>query len=202
MSRNNDTNCRMGQQAKRKGVKYEKFISALLSLLIICNITTTAFASNLQESALVPTTDEMIQELDIASQKLAEGTINNQEYDSILLNIYKIRSNNSTIKKLARSSDYYPEVQAGYINYDGVVYLYTQGLKNAATANAAISLLMSALPGAGWGLGLISVVSAYGGKSSLELAVNRAYASKKGIIIYYKIHKSITSLNTVRYVVG
>lgn len=40
------------------------------------------------------------------------------------------------------------------------------------------------------------------GYSALEKAVHKAYYKKKGIKVYYKIHKSVMSMNKVRYVVG
>ena len=68
-----------------------------------------------------------------------EGLISQAEYDAMLLDIYQINT-------AARASDdeYYPEVQAGYINHEGVVYLYEEGLPNAKTAEAAISFLIGA----------------------------------------------------------
>ena len=66
-----------------------------------------------------------------------------------------------------------------------------------------------------WGLGIyvimkpikindsaVSLASSYGGYSALEKAVHKAYYKKKGIKVYYKIHKSVMSMNKVRYVVG
>ncbi|MDD3184991.1 MAG: hypothetical protein PHD70_13100 [Anaerostipes sp.] len=52
------------------------------------------------------------------------------------------------------------------------------------------------------GITAIGVAASFGGYSPLEKAVQKAYYKKKGIKVYYKIHKSITSLNKVRYVVG
>jgi hypothetical protein len=145
---------------------------------------------------LKPTSVEMVQELDEASHMLGEGLITQAEYDAMLLDIYQINT-------AARASDdeYYPEVQAGYIDYEGVVYLYEEGLDNAKTAQAAISLLASFMPGAGWGLSAIGVAAAYGGKSALERAVDKAYYSGKGIAVYYQIHHSVQSYNRVSYVV-
>lgn len=93
-------------------------------------------------------------------------------------------------------------IEDGYIKYSGVKYLYKEGLKKAKFASAAISLMMSAVPGCGWGLSAVSVASSYGGYSALEKAVHKAYYKKKGIKVYYKIHKSVMSMNKVRYVVG
>ena len=181
----------------------KRMLSFFMMIILVVTIQgTTVFANDSVDAVLVPTTDKMIQDLDMASQKLADGTISRCEYDSILLDIYQIKNTRSNLKAAVQSNDYYPEVQTGYIDHEGVVYLYEEGLKNAATASAAVSLLLSALPGAGWGLGAISVICAYAGKSALESAVNRAYFSGKGIIVYYQIHKSITRLNRVRYVVG
>ena len=52
--------------------------------------------------------------------------------------------------------------------------------------------MISAVPGCGWGLSAVSLAS----------SVHKAYYKKKGIKVYYKIHKSVMSMNKVRYVVG
>ena len=52
------------------------------------------------------------------------------------------------------------------------------------------------------GLSAVSLASSYGGYSALEKAVHKAYYKKKGIKVYYKIHKSVMNMNKVRYVVG
>ena len=52
------------------------------------------------------------------------------------------------------------------------------------------------------GLSAVSLASCYGRYSALEKAVHKAYYKKKGIKVYYKIHKSVMSMNKVRYVVG
>ena len=62
--------------------------------------------------------------------------------------------------------------------------------------------MISAVPGCGWGLSAVSLASSYGGYSALEKAVHKAYYKKKGIKVYYTIHKSVMSMNKVRYVVG
>ena len=62
--------------------------------------------------------------------------------------------------------------------------------------------MISAVPGCGWGLSAVSLASSYGGYSALEKAVHKAYYKTKGIKVYYKIHKSVMSMNKVRYVVG
>ncbi|MDO4490138.1 MAG: hypothetical protein Q4B85_03590 [Lachnospiraceae bacterium] len=121
--------------------------------------------------------------------------------DTAIIDIYQLGDVNNN-KASTQANDYYPEVQAGYINNDGVEYLYSDGLRYASTASAAIGLLLSFNPAAGWGLSAISIVCAYGGKSALESAVNQAHNAGLGIKVYYQIHKSITSLNRVRYVVG
>ena len=108
---------------------------------------------------------------------LGEGLISQAEYDAMLLDIYQINT-------AARASDdeYYPEVQAGYINHEGVVYLYEEGLPNAKTAEAAILFLIGAkINGVGWGLSAIGVAAAYGGKSALETAVNKAWKDEKRV---------------------
>ena len=55
--------------------------------------------------------------------------------------------------------------------------------------------MISAVPGCGWGLSAVSLASSYGGYSALEKAVHKAYYKKKGIKVYYKIHKSVMSMN-------
>lgn len=104
-------------------------------------------------------------------------------------------------QKRKSNSAYYQEVECGYIKYSGVKYLYKEGLKKTKVAITAISLMISAVPGCGWGLSAVSLASSYGGYSALEKAVHKAYY-KKGIKVYYKIHKSVMSMNKVRYVVG
>ncbi len=82
------------------------------------------------------------------------------------------------------------------------MYLYNEGLRNAKTAEAAILFLIGAkINGVGWGLSAIGVAAAYGGKSALETAVNKAWKDEKGIGVYYEIHHSVQSYNKVRYVV-
>ena len=54
--------------------------------------------------------------------------------------------------------------------------------------------MISAVPGCGWGLSAVSLASSYGGYSALEKAVHKAYYKKKGIKVYYKIHKSVMSM--------
>ena len=49
------------------------------------------------------------------------------------------------------NSAYYPEVECGYIKYSGVKYLYKEWLKKTKVATTAISLMISAVPGCGWG---------------------------------------------------
>ena len=68
--------------------------------------------------------------------------------------------------------------------------MYKEGLKKTKVATKAISLMISAVPGCGWGLSAVSLASSYGGYSALEKAVHKAYYKKKGIKVYYKIHKS------------
>ena len=147
--------------------------------------------------SLKPTSVEMIQALDEASRMFGEGIISQKEYESMLLDIYQI----NVTTRAVNDDDYYPEVQAGYINYEGVVYLYEEGLRNAKTVEAAISALFSVLPGAGWGVTAMGIAVAAGGKTAFEKAVEEAYYSGKGIAVYYQIHHSVQSLNKVRYVV-
>ena len=151
---------------------------------------------------LKPALMEMVQALDEASRMLGEGLISQAEYDAMLLDIYQI---NAVTR--ASDDDYYPAVQAGYIDYEGVVYLYEEGLRNAKTAGAIISLLIGSInigkvaSVTSWGLSAMGVVSAYGGKSALEKVVDEAYYSGKGIAVYYQIHYSVQSYNRVRYVI-
>lgn len=160
------------------------------------------FAETQEPTLLEPTSIDMINSLDEASNMLGDGIINEEEYASMLLDIYQLNNADLGLLSNARASDYYPEVQAGYIDYEGVKFLYEGGLDAAKTAEAAVGALISFIPGAGWGLSAVSVVVAYGGKSALEKAVNQAYFAGKGIKVYYQIHVSIQSLNKVRYVVG
>ena len=71
--------------------------------------------------------------------------------------------------------------------------MYKEGLKKTKVATTAISLMISAVPGCGWGLSAVSLASSYGGYSALEKAVHKAYY-KKGIKVYYKIFSSGTVL--------
>ena len=59
--------------------------------------------------------------------------------------------------------------------------MYKEGLKKTKVATTAISLMISAVPGCGWGLSAVSLASSYGGYSALEKAVHKAYYKKKGI---------------------
>ena len=195
----------------------KKFLTVLLTTTIGLTNLVPAFAAEVsndvltkkQEAAslelsepLKPTSMEMVQALNEASRMFGEGLISQAEYDAMLLNIYQIN-----IATRASDDDYYPEVQAGYIDYEGVVYLYEEGLKNAKAAELAIALLIGCINAgnsasvASWGLSAMGVVSAYGGKSALEKAVDEAYYSGKGIAVYYQIHYSVQSYNRVRYVI-
>ena len=95
-----------------------------------------------------------------------------------------------------------PERYISRINYAGVKYLYEKGVAQARFAEALFSTAFSAIPYVGWGLMAIGLAISLGGYSPLEQAVHRAYGQRKGINVYYKIHKSIMSLNTVRYTVS
>ena len=195
----------------------KKFLTVLLTTTIGFTNLVPAFAAEVsndvltkkQEAAslelsepLKPTSMEMVQALNEASRMFGEGLISQAEYDAMLLNIYQI--NTAT---RASDDDYYPAVQAGYIDYEGVVYLYEEGLRNAKTAGAAISLLVGSInignvaSVTSWGLSAIGVASAFGGKPALEKAVDEAYYSGKGIAVYYQIHHSVQSYNKVEYVV-
>ncbi|MCI5622624.1 hypothetical protein [Anaerostipes sp.] len=191
----------------------KKIISFIIAVFV--SFTSVPVAANVEQEneTIVQTTHsintisasaDLVYQLNKASIMLGNGTISEEEYAVILIDIYNLDNNiinKENVLKRA-SSSYYPEVQCGYINYSGVKYLYKTGLKKAKTASGAISLLISAIPGCGWGLSAVAVASSYGGYSSLEKAVHKAYSKKKGIKVYYKIHKAVTSMNKVRYVVG
>lgn len=189
----------------------KKFLTFLLATTMGLTNLVSAFAAEVsndvftkkQESislesseVLKPTSVEMIQALDEASRMLGEGLINQAEYDAMLLDIYQINT-------VARASDdeYYPEVQAGYINYEGVVYLREEGLPSAKGFEALILSLAGLNKKVGWGFSAISAVIGYAKKSDLEEAVDEAYFAGKGIGVYYQIHHSVQSYNKVRYVV-
>lgn len=154
----------------------KKLFSLFLAVVVAFSIhSNVVFAAETQEfTVLEPTSNDMINSLDEASNMLGEGLISEEEYTSILLDIYQLNNTDLGLLSNVRASDYYPEVQAGYIDYEGVKYLYEEGLGLAKTAEAAIGALIGIMPGAGWGLSAISVVAAYGGKSALEKAVNQA----------------------------
>lgn len=190
-------------------MKYFKKICTLIFsfIFVISSCTTTIFAATptIDSSYTISATADIIPRLNEASILLQKGIINEKEYADKLIDIYNLDSTVNIYSEnvlAATNSSYYPEVQCGYIDYSGVKYLHNTGLKKAKTADAAIRLLVGAIPGCGWGLSAIAVASAYGGISSLEKAVNSAYSKKKGIKVYYKIHKAVTSMNQVRYVVG
>lgn len=188
---------------------FKKICTLIFSLILIfSNSTTLVFASTpatTESPDTISASKNIIPQLNEASIMLETGAISEKEYTDKLIEIYNLdnlNTSNQSIHLAAANSAYYPEVQCGYINYSGVKYLHNTGLKKAKTADAAIRLLIGAIPGCGWGLSAIAVASAYGGHSSLEKAVNSAYSKKKGIKVYYKIHKGVTSMNKVRYVVG
>ena len=188
----------------------KKLLSMLCAVSLMSNIITIpAFAgeipgaaiANTQESVsiesefLQPTSAEMIQELDEAACMFDDGLISQAEFDAMLLDIYQIDT------AAQASGSYYPKVQAGYINYEGVKFLYEYAMTITNSAQAAISLLLTK-SNVGWGLSFVSTISALSGKSELQRAVDEAYYAKKGIIVYYEIHKSVQSYNRVTYVVG
>lgn len=182
------------------------FLLFLVAVVVFSMYSNVAFAETQEPTLLESTSIDMIHSLDEASIMLGEGLINEEEYISMLLNIYQLNNTNFGLVPNIRVSDYYPEVQVGYIDYEGVKYLYEEGLALAKTAGAACAFLIGAsMAGAGWGFLAVAVVRifvAYGGKSDFEKAVNQAYFARKGIKVYYQIHVSIQSLNRVRYVVG
>lgn len=185
----------------------KRITAAIAIICIVCNYNATIFANTktVESSAsVISASNELITELDKTSIDLGNGLISEEEYNKKLIDIYNLNnSNDNTGSKVRKAnSAYYPEVECGYIKYSGVKYLYKEGLKKTKVATTAISLMMSAVPGCGWGLSVVSVASSYGGYSALEKAVHKAYYKKKGIKVYYKIHKSVMSMNKVRYVVG
>ena len=186
-----------------------KYLKKLFSLCLVVVVAFSmqwniAFAKT-QESTLTkplePTSIDMMHKLDEAANMLVQGLISEKEYTSMLLDIYQLDKMN--LLSNTRSDHYYPEVLAGYINYDGVVYLYEEGLDSAKTIQAAILSLMglSENKAVSWGLGVISTVISYSGKSAFEKAVDEAYFAGKGIKVYYQIHVSVQSYDKVRYVI-
>lgn len=177
-----------------------KHLKKIISLLLIISITTSlfsnvAYANELQVTEpLKPTSQSMIQSLNQASIMLSEGTITEEEYIQRVLEIYQLDSLPST-----RSGNYYPEVQTGYITHEGVEYLHEKGFKTIKGIEALLTALASMGAGFGWGLSAVSVIVAFGGVSAFENAVDEAYFTGKGIAVYYKIHKSVQSMNKVRY---
>ena len=174
---------------------------------MVCNYNATIFANTktVESSAgVISAPNELIVKLDEASIDLGNGLISEEEYNKKLIDIYNLSNSNDNMGSKVRkaNSAYYPEVECGYIKYSGVKYLYKEGLKKTKVATKAISLMISAVPGCGWGRSAVSLASSYGGYSALEKAVHKAYYKKKGIKVYYKIHKSVMSMNKVRYVVG
>lgn len=180
-----------------------KHLKKIISLLLIISITTSlfsnvAYANELQVTEpLKPTSQSMIQSLNQASIMLSEGTITEEEYIQRVLEIYQLDSLPST-----RSGNYYPEVQTGYITHKGVEYLYEEGFDNINGIMALLNLLAGMGSSFGWGLAAVSVIVEFGGTSYFEEAVNKAYFTGKGIAVYYKIHKSVQSMNKVRYEVA
>ncbi len=158
-----------------------------------------------QTQVLAPT-NEMIEALDDAAQMLANGNLSEEEYFETVLNIYGIEAasgaNDGGIFRLfaAQADDYYDEVKCSYIDADGVKYLYNEVVPNQKTVAAAIAILAAMRPETSWGLSAVALLSSRSGYSPFEKAVQQAYYSGKGLAIYVKIHKSITSLNKYRYV--
>lgn len=180
---------------------------AIVIVCMVCNYSTIIFANTKIENSsdsVVNVSNKLIIELDKVSIDLGNGLLSEEEYNKKLIDIYNLNNSNDNTENKVRkaNSAYYPEVECGYIKYSGVKYLYKEGLKKAKVASTAISLMIKAVPGCGWGLSAVSAVSTYGGYSALEKAVHKAYYKKKGIKVYYKIHKSVMSMNKVRYVVG
>lgn len=140
-------------------------------------------------------------DLDYYTSLNEQGIISDYDLVSIQMMLQSINAYGGMIA----FRSYYPERHVSHLNYQAVKYLYEQGIAKAKFGEAVASAILGSLPGVpapiGWGLSTIGLVTAYGGYSSLEQAVHQAYWQRKGIDVYYKIHKSIMSLNTVRYVV-
>lgn len=94
---------------------------------------------------------------------------------------------------------YYPEKKVAHISNSGVkqLYSYYSG-SGAGLAKGLNDLAAGAITGS-WGGALLTIISSLGGYSQLEQAVQQAYWQGRSIEVYYKIHRSITSLNIVRY---
>ncbi len=180
-------------------------------LLLIITLSIFCISSNLsvkaEESSSVIEGDnitstfensaELLSAYDYYKMLYLEEKITDYDFESICLILSSFVLN----KELRVSgSEYYPERLVGRIDYKGVKYLYEEGLRNAKTIEAIFSGLMG-LSNVGWGISAVGLAATVGGRSQLESAVNKAYFQKKGIDVYYKIHKSIMSLNTTRYVV-
>ena len=62
----------------------KRMLSFFMMIILVVTIQgTTVFANDSVDAVLVPTTDKMIQDLDMASQKLADGTISRCESMSL-----------------------------------------------------------------------------------------------------------------------
>ncbi len=106
-------------------------------------------------------------------------------------------------KASVREGEYYPEVQCGYIDYEGVKWAYEDGLDITQKTQAGSSILFAATPNIGTFLAVVGIYSSLRiRKTSLEYALEKAYYSKKEIKVYYQQHKSVQSLSKVRYVIN
>lgn len=134
----------------------KKLFSLFLAVVVVFSMHSNVAFAQTQEPALLELTSiDMIHSLDEASIMLGEGLINEEEYISMLLNIYQLNNTNFGLVPNTRASDYYPGLQAGYIDCEGVKYLYEEGLTLAKTAEVVCAFLIGAfIAGAGWGIGV------------------------------------------------
>ena len=185
---------------KKVFVLLSSLVLLLSSLIPSCYVFADTQTTNGEPVSNIQVySEEYIQnEINKYTLQKQSGLISQYDYDSIVM---ILKSLNATDGISTRSA-YYPERQVSRINYAGVKYLYEHGLKKGQIANAISSGVFGAVPGYGWGITALGVVTSFGGYDTFEKAVQQAYYQKKGINVYYKIHKSIQSLNTVRYVVA
>lgn len=137
--------------------------------------------------------------------KEAEFLLKNKQITQEEFNIIKmiLKPENSINLNYSFRSNYYPEQKVAYINYWGIKEIYEVQLPRSKRFGAILNFLVGKLAKGpyGWGIGTLGLLGSLAGKSSFERAVEQAYWQKKGIDVYYQIHKGVMSLNRVRYVV-